>query len=322
MAKPIYGGWVTFTAHLCLKYNCNLYKIGKKSEKSKRKFGYEINYKNLRIDDILNLPNLVITALDKHYWKYLYLFPKNTLLIIHDPTELKGKENPLPNLLNNFKIITIRETVQNLLLNNYNIHSDFNLHPFFNYPKIKKNNDDENHNFYALSISRIDFDKNTDIILKSNNLIKEEEKKIHIFGAENRLYVHHKLKNLDFEKYWKGKFPKTLPIQYENKDLLNNCKFIIDMSIIKGDGGGTQYTFLEAIYHDCVLILHNDWISKANVFKKNINCFVVGDHKTLKPEEEIKKIIEKGCDENYKKILINSKKLLKKHINFNWFNNF
>ena len=24
MAKPIYGGWVTFTAHLGLKYNCNL----------------------------------------------------------------------------------------------------------------------------------------------------------------------------------------------------------------------------------------------------------------------------------------------------------
>ena len=85
MAKPIYGGWVTFTAHLCLKYNCNLYKIGKRSEKNKRNFGYETNYKNLRIDDILNLPNLVITAIDKHYWKYLYLFPKN-IINIHDPT--------------------------------------------------------------------------------------------------------------------------------------------------------------------------------------------------------------------------------------------
>ena len=38
MAKPIYGGWVTFTAHLCLKHNCNLFKIGKKNEKNKRKF--------------------------------------------------------------------------------------------------------------------------------------------------------------------------------------------------------------------------------------------------------------------------------------------
>ena len=35
MAKPIYGGWVTFTAHLCLKYNCELLKIGKKTEKNK-----------------------------------------------------------------------------------------------------------------------------------------------------------------------------------------------------------------------------------------------------------------------------------------------
>ena len=92
MAKPIYGGWVTFTSHLCLKYNCNLYKISKRSKKNKRNFGYETYYKNLRIDEIINLPNLVITALDKHYWEYLHLFPKNTILIIHDPTELKGKE--------------------------------------------------------------------------------------------------------------------------------------------------------------------------------------------------------------------------------------
>ena len=38
MAKPIYGGWVTFTSHLCLKYNCELYKIGKRTEKNKRNY--------------------------------------------------------------------------------------------------------------------------------------------------------------------------------------------------------------------------------------------------------------------------------------------
>ena len=107
MSKPIYGGWVTFTSHLCLKYNCDLYKIGKRTEQNKRNYGYGIEYRNLRIDDILELPNLVITALDKHYWRYLYLFPKDTILIIQEPTELKGKENPLPDLLHKFKIITI-----------------------------------------------------------------------------------------------------------------------------------------------------------------------------------------------------------------------
>ena len=175
MSKPVYGGWVTFTSHLCLKYNCDLYKIGKRSEPNKRDYGYGIRYRNLRMDDILELPNLVITALDKHYWKYLYLFPKDTILVIHDPTELKGKENPLttiPGLLEKFKIVTIRETVQKLLKENYNIESEFKYHPFFKYKKIK-----ENHDYYSLSISRIDFDKHTDIILKTNSLMDDEKKK-------------------------------------------------------------------------------------------------------------------------------------------------
>ena len=43
--------------------------------------------------------------------------------------------------------------------------------------------------------------------------------------------------------------------------------FVVDMSIIKGDGGGTQYTFLEAIYHDCALILHKEWVEAGDTFK-------------------------------------------------------
>ena len=312
MAKPIYGGWVTFTSHLCLKYNCELFKIGKRTEKQNRRYGYGVDYRNLKIDDILSLKNKVITAVDKNYWEHLHLFPKGTMLIIHDPTELKGKNNPLKDMLNHFKIITIRKTVQDFLKKEYNVDSDFILHPFYEYPKS-----DEKSEYYSTAISRIDFDKHTDIILKSNKLIEDENKHIYIFGAENRLYVHHKLKDLDFPKYWKGKYPKELPMKYEGKDLLNNCKFMVDMSIIKGDGGGTQYTFLEAIYHGCVLILHHDWVSQGDLFKHNENCLVVGSNPEIKPEEEIAKII--NDDEEYCNIIKNSRKILEDHIEIHWF---
>ena len=76
--------------------------------------------------------------------------------------------------------------------------------------------------------------------------------------------VFHKLKDLDFHEYWKGKYDKTFPMTYKDKDILTDCKFVVDMSIIKDDGGGTQYTFLEAIYNDCILILHNDWITRGD----------------------------------------------------------
>ena len=175
MAKPTYGGWVTFTAHLCLKYNCDLYKIGKRTESNKRDFGYGVEYHNYRIDELLQKRKLVITAIDKHYWKYLHLFPKGTILVIHDPTELKGKENEIVKLINHFKIITIRKTVQEYLKKEYNVDTDFLPHPFYEYPISNEPSD-----YYSLSISRIDFDKHTDLILEANKFITNEDKKIQI----------------------------------------------------------------------------------------------------------------------------------------------
>ena len=92
MAKPIYGGWVTMTAHLSLKYDYPLYKITKRTEKNKRNFGYSVKYQNMNIEEILKLDNILITALDKHYYEYLDIFPDNTNIIIHDPNDYKNKD--------------------------------------------------------------------------------------------------------------------------------------------------------------------------------------------------------------------------------------
>ena len=98
---------------------------------------------------------------------------------------------------------------------------------------------------HAVTISPVDFDKNTDLILLTNQLIQDPSKRIQIFGAENRLYVHHKLGDLDFYAYWKGKFDKSYPILYKGKDLTKD-PYVVDMSTIKHDGGGSQYTFFRS----------------------------------------------------------------------------
>ena len=125
-----------------------------------------------------------------------------------------------------------------------------------------------------------------------------------------------KLDEEDFEKYWMGKYPKNLPMKYEGKDLLDNCAFVVDMSIIVGDGGGTQYTFLEAIYHKCALILHKDWVEKGDLFKNGTNCFVVGYTDNI--GEEISNIINKVIDGEYKTVVKNASKLLKTHTKELW----
>ena len=151
---------------------------------------------------------------------------------------------------------------------------------------------------------------NTDIILKCNQLLElNNYKTIQLFGAENRLYVHHKLKDLNFHKYWNGKYPKTLPMTYNGKDIMKNCQFMVDLSVIKGDGGGTQYTFLEAIYNECILILHKEWINKSELFVDRYNCLAVEN------ENELFNILT--SDTNFDKDLIiqNSKKILFTDIN-------
>ena len=89
------------------------------------------------------------------------------------------------------------------------------------------------------------------------------------------------------------------------------------MSIIKGDGGGTQYTFLEAIYHDCALILHKEWVEQGDLFKKGENCYVVGYTSNI--GKEIADIINSPLDSNYEMILKNAKKILIDHTDVNWF---
>ena len=305
MAKPTYGGWVSFTAHLANKYNYKIYKITKRTEKKTRKFGYGAEYQNLTIEDAVKLPNILITAIDKKYYEYLSQFPDNTSLVIHDPTEIKGKSTqPVIDNLDRLNIFTIRKTVHELLKTKFNKQNTFKHHPLYEYPfetQIKNRN---------VSISRVDFDKNTHEIIKANDNLPENLQ-VQIYGAKNDLYVYHCLQNkmkLDLDKYYKGTFKKGFD---ELSNILSTAKFVVDLSAIKGDGGGSQYTFLEAIYQNCVLILNKKWVDNVETeFKHNHNCYVVED------AEELESLLKSNPPtEN---ILKNARELLQPHINAEW----
>lgn len=290
MAKPVYGGWVSYTAHLSNKYKCRLYKIGKRTENRQRPFGYDITYQNITIDELIKLPNLLITCIDKKYYEYLDKI-KDATIVIHDPTELKP---PVIECLKRFKIITIRDTVSQLLKSEYDLDNKFMYHPFYEFPRILKNK------VKAISLSRVDFDKHTDIIVNANDKLKDP---IEIYGAVNDLYVYHKLRDTNFKNYYKGRFSKTFEAINE---ILADCKYVVDMSVIKKDGGGSQYTFLEAIYMDCALILNKKWVDGLeSPFKHNHNCYIVENH------EELTSILK--SNPNTTEICKNARELLKNH---------
>lgn len=322
LAKPVYGGWVTFTGHLSKKYNYPIHKLTKNTENGERDFGYECMYRNMALHDLIALPNLLICAVDKHFWDVLQYFPKGTGIVIHDPTECKSSKegNPLvqasargSHLLKEFKVYVIRESVKDYLSQTFDIQATFLHHPFCETavgPTMK------GLPFKNVSVARLDFDKHTDLLLKANALLNERDKNahIHLFGAENRLYVYHKLRDLRVQDYWLGKFAKTMIPQYqEGVSILKDADYMIDLSVIKGDGGGTQYTFLEAIHQDCVLILHNEWINAGSTFRSGVNCIGVSD------ERELATFLETGLSKKGRQLILrNARSLMKDHVDVVW----
>ena len=300
LAKPKYGGWVSFTSHLyrslqAIKCQPKLFKITKTNEKKGRHFADNIFYQNITVETALNLSeqfNCLITAQDKNFTTQTdSLLKKNTKIVIHDPNEMKDNFIDIIKK-NNIQPVVIRESnYQNL--KKLNIKSTYIKHPYLPF-----NNNKQIKNKLAVATSRIDFDKHTDLIIKANNLLNE---KITIYGAENRLYTYNKLNKIDpnWRDNYKGVFDNKLGSVFK---ILNPSKFMLDMSAIKKDGGGSQYTFLEGWDANCIIILNKKWdLGKNNTMKHNYNCFYAENEKEivelLKSNNQYEDIIENSLKE-------------------------
>jgi glycosyltransferase involved in cell wall biosynthesis len=269
-----------------------------------------LHYQNVSINDILHRTKrpFFITIFKENYLAVITRLndggDNKNILVIHDHRDIS--EKVVPYIKNKWKLITIRKTVQEYLNTKYNLDSLFLYHPFYPYSVTKTHKKKKG----AVSISRISFEKNTDIIIKANNLLKRQEDQIKLYGSASRMYVHLFLGGYagDFNKYYHGIFDKSFS---GLSNLLAGVKFVVDLSVLKRDGGGTQYTFLEAIHNDCALILHRKWIENVNPkycdFKEGYNCFLVENGK------ELADLITKDPDTT--KVVQNAKRLMNRHIN-------
>lgn len=206
-----------------------------------------MNYQNLSAKDLVRSATdnaMLITAVDKHHHEVASeLIKAGVPIVIHDPTELKP---PINELIRTAKVIVIRESMLQHIP-----HATFIRHP---YQRQAPNN--THHREPAASISRIDFDKHTSIIVEANLALANP---IHIYGFCNTVYAHFKLKEVDvaWDKNYHGRFCSE--DLWAAKRIAERYTRIVDMSVIKKDGGGTQYTFLEAADAGCALILNEGW---------------------------------------------------------------
>jgi glycosyltransferase involved in cell wall biosynthesis len=331
--RYLYGGATTFTAHLIHRLGIlnehrsrdktriaqipnenTILRCGKISEKKLREFGYDLYYQNVSPSLLAKIRYPFLTIFKEQY--FFYALPKLNLshsdrlkditLVIHDHRDISERVAPH---IKNWTLVAIRRTVQDYMQNRYGLGCAFLYHPFFPYPVIRK---PERRG--AVSISRISFEKNTDTIIKANKILGKLDA-IKLYGCPSRVYVHSFLGGFqgDFSKYFCGIFGKSFSILSE---ILAEAKFVVDLSVLKNDGGGTQYTFLEAIHNDCALILHRKWIEGGDTkpefcdFKEGYNCFAIDN------EKELAELIRRDPDTT--KIVANSKALIQRHIDVDW----
>ncbi len=205
--------------------------------------------------------------------------------------------------------------MQQYLRDKYGIESKFIYHPFYPYSiRREGDSDDDNNNLEAennkiqvVSISRIDFNKNIEIIVDANKRVRNNPVKI--YGWVNKEYVSEQLDTVAFNQYYQGRYAKSFDA---TSKILEKAKFMIDLSFLPNDGGGTQYTFLDAIYHNCAIILNRQWIENVDPeyrdFKEGENCYAVSN------AEELKELLDGVGIIDTTKIVENARKLLDRHI--------
>lgn len=269
------GGWVTFTHHLIYALQAEdvdfrLFKHGKNTETCKRPFGYGRSYRNITAEDALELEgvNVIVAAAKQHADMANSLLEEGAKIVLHDPTELKGYLNA--SLVKNPWVI--RKAVLRYLERNYpDMGGTFIRHPYCRVPEEC----DAKRRKVCVSTSRIDFDKHTEILLDAKRLGAP----IEIHGFENRLYTKFKIcpKYPEWEQS-KAAYPREARSAW---DILRRAALAVDMSLIKGDGGGTQYTFLEAWDAGTPMIIHSGWIMEDDDMKPGLNCMTAGDGESL-----------------------------------------
>ncbi len=276
-----YGGWVTFTAHLMaalrsVELEPKLFKVRPRTERKTRSFGYNEQYRNISLTDATRRtnPRLIVAAAKNFRQETEVLLNLGARLVLHDPTELKN----LPDTLLETRTVVIRRAGLRMVP-----EATFIPHPYQSVTGPAAWLSEKP--VRAISTSRIDFDKHTNLILDANRIIATGREvttcsgTIKIHGFENRLYTRFKIcpEYPEWEQS-KAAYPRDRHAAF---NLLLDAEMMVDMSVIKGDGGGTQYTTLEAWDAGAVPVIQRSWIMPIDEMVANVNCLTVSDAEEL-----------------------------------------
>ena len=265
------GGWATFTRHLhdTLKrtgHDVQVWKVGNNTEAKQRPWGPDHTYRNLApcdFEDYLGEPDdyIVMCVIGKDYKPEAEtLIGMGAGVVIHDTTEHSTRMN-----------VKRPWVIRRSLLGVGNSRGGV----FIRHPYVRAKRPSSTHTPRprkgAIAPSRIDFDKNLAMMLDANRRGAD----IDIIGFENRLYTRNKI--VPYYPEWVQShnlrtYPRTGALAVPR---LRRAKFMVDLTDIRDDGGGTQYTFLEAWDAGAIPVIGNWWVRQDDDMVPGENCLAV-----------------------------------------------
>lgn len=250
-------------------YRPVVYQITKRTDTTPRQFHEDIPYQRVTVKDACMIArtwrqSLILYAHYKHFKAETdALIAVGAGIVFHAVAELKH-EDLLEQCRTRYRrpaVIAIREKLAEGL-QAAGVAAEFVPHPYIPNGHRPQGVQRSRH---AVNLARVDYAKHTEVIANANTLL-EAGKKIEIHGELNRMFAHHTLdpKFPGWRDNWKGGFDLG-----KGLELAQDSKHVVDLTYWKNDGGGTQYTFLEAWDAGAQLVVHNRWLKTEGTVNRD-----------------------------------------------------
>lgn len=251
---------------------------------------------DVRAEDILSYAlsspgnvNVIAFMLDEFSEIGLQLMDRaGASLIIHDRRSYKNFHKEL--LQVQPRVSCIRKTVVDMATEDGLKDVRYIAHPYGRFGELSPK--DPTPPAWAHCLSRIGWEKNIDMLIQANWILPANKQILALGECYDRFA---KMKLMKVSEDWEQILGRKLhKVKFtEGYAAAKKSKFAIDLSVLgKHGGGGSQYTFLEAIDAEVPLIIHKDWLIDGDEMVDGYNCFAVGD--TL----ELVEILEQGYSFN------------------------
>lgn len=267
LALTKFGGAMVYTAHLmqslrAFGHEPMLFRIGKRMGKELKPYTNGEHYQDITIDGARAVaqgtPSLItyVTPWSEYREAAIALVQAGARVVLHDSADMADEYLEVLRA-EETHVVCIRRTGAEFLQSK-GLRATYIPHPYIR--AWEANAIGGAARAGAVSATRIDWRKRTEIICEANTLL-HAQKRIQMYGALNRLFAYGTLD----KKFpgWRVDYHGTFPPDADAAArIMSRATAAVDLTEIAGgwDGGGTQYSFLEAWDAGTPLIVKRTWI--------------------------------------------------------------